>query len=146
MLNALQDQYPDDLVILGFPCNQFNLQEPAGTVAELVNGIKYVRPGGGYEPNFKLFKRSGLVLTKVQVNGIDQEPIYSWLKGLCPSRNPFFSNRDGYYYDPPNVNDIRWNFEKFLIDKTGKPYMRFDPSTLPDNTEITQAIEYLISQ
>jgi hypothetical protein len=40
-----------------------------------------------------------------------------------------------------NINDVRWNFEKFLVDQNGHPYMRFSPNTRPD--ELVQHIEEL---
>ena len=61
------------LRIIGFPCNQFGLQEPAANKYELLNGLKYVRPGHGFEPIFALYE-------KRDVNGENEDEIYSFLK------------------------------------------------------------------
>jgi glutathione peroxidase len=48
-------------------------QEPGANGTEIFNGIQYVRPGSGFVPNFKLFK-------KIEVNGDKEEPLYTFLK------------------------------------------------------------------
>ena len=48
-------------------------QEPGATAAEIFNGIEQVRPGGGYVPQFRLFK-------KVEVNGSGTHPLFAFLK------------------------------------------------------------------
>ncbi len=67
----------EDFEVLAFPCNQFGLQEPGVNASEILNTIRYVRPGSkrGYpfEPRFPLTR-------KVEVNGDGQEPIYRRLK------------------------------------------------------------------
>lgn len=119
-MNALAEIYADqEFVILGFPCNQFGLQEPGATANEIINGIKYVRPGGGFEPNMTLFR-------KTEVNGADEDPIFTFLKSGCEYTDTEYSS--GLYYEPLTIGDIHWNFEKFLIDKTGKPYTRYHPT------------------
>lgn len=82
-LNAIQDElfkstdgiHPDScgLRIVGFPCNQFGLQEPGKDKYEIMNGLKYVRPGHGFEPNFPLF-------AKRDVNGEKEDEIYTFFK------------------------------------------------------------------
>lgn len=77
-LNALQDELAGKanscgLRIVGFPCNQFGLQEPAKNKYELLNGLKYVRPGYGFEPKFPLFE-------KRDVNGKNESEIYTYFK------------------------------------------------------------------
>ena len=81
-MNALQDKLfsPEGskanscgLRIVGFPCNQFGLQEPAANKYELLNGLKYVRPGHGFVPNFQL-------LEKRDVNGEKEDEIYTYFK------------------------------------------------------------------
>ncbi len=58
--------------VAAFPCNQFELQEP-GHNDEILNGIKYVRPGGGYQPSFTIY-------AKLEVNGYNEHPLYTYLK------------------------------------------------------------------
>lgn len=77
-LNALmkelnQKNYRCGLNILAFPCNQFLNQEPGANEKEIMNGLKWVRPGNGFVPNFPLFQ-------KIRVNGAWEDPIYTYLK------------------------------------------------------------------
>ena len=70
--NELQTEFGKDLAILGFPCNQFGLQEP-GVGAEIRNTLRFVRPGGGYVPNFFLSQ-------KIEVNGPKEHRLFAELK------------------------------------------------------------------
>lgn len=78
-LNALMKEfsiggkYKCGFSVLAFPCNQFNYQEPGANSREILNGLRYVRPGNGFEPNFPLFQ-------KTQVNGANEDQIYTFLK------------------------------------------------------------------
>jgi len=105
--------------IVGIPCGQFHNQEP-GSNAEILNSLKYVRPGNNYIPNFPLMAKS-------MVNGKSQLPLYTWLKGRCGAPSPNFVSAPNIQWDPVLTTDITWNFEKFLIDKKGEPYKRYDP-------------------
>ena len=64
-----------DLVVVGFPSNNFGLQEPAKN-PEILNGVKHVRPGGGFVPNFEL-------MSKGDVNGENEHPLFTFLKVNC---------------------------------------------------------------
>ncbi|CAG2167208.1 unnamed protein product [Oppiella nova] len=100
-------------------------QEPGANAAEILNGIKYVRPGNGFEPNFMVSK-------KIDVNGLKEHPLYSYLKRSCPSTQSDFSNREKLFYDKLHERDVRWNWEKFLIHPiTGQPIKRYDASYEP---------------
>lgn len=114
----------DDLAVLGFPCNQFGLQEPGANATEILNGIAYVRPGGGFQPNFQMF-------AKTDVNGDDEHPLFTFLKSRCPSTRTGFSDKHSLEYNRFLLSDVRWNFEKFLVSKEGQPVRRYDPSTEP---------------
>ncbi|XP_070592836.1 glutathione peroxidase 3-like [Erythrolamprus reginae] len=117
-LNALQTSLGNDrLVILGFPCNQFGKQEP-GRNSEILQGIKHVRPGGGYVPNFQIFN-------KIDVNGENEEKIYTFLKNACPPVVETFGDPARLFWTPMKIHDIKWNFEKFLVNPEGKPVMRW---------------------
>lgn len=75
-LNSLQVKYNSDrcgLKILAVPCNQFAHQEPGNNAEEIYNGLKYVRPGHGFEPEMEL-------LRKRDVNGRNEDSLYTWLK------------------------------------------------------------------
>ncbi|KAK7789790.1 hypothetical protein R5R35_012339 [Gryllus longicercus] len=123
-MNALQSEMGQDFVALGFPCNQFELQEPGNNASEILNGIKYVRPGNGFEPNFQMF-------SKIDVNGEKELPLFTYLKSRCPSTRNYFSDKHSLTYNRFEHADVRWNWEKFLISKTGKPIKRYDASTDP---------------
>ncbi|KAL4240127.1 glutathione peroxidase [Mactra antiquata] len=111
---------------LGFPSNDFYLQEPGDSYTEILDGLKYVRPGGGYVPNFQMFK-------KIDVNGQNEHPLYKYLKGECGPTSEEFES--GLFYNPLSVSDVRWNFEIFLTDKKGSPKYRYSPDTPMDTIE-----------
>jgi len=75
-------------------------------------------------PNFDMF-------AKTDVNGKNQNPIYTFLKNRCDPPRQEFSDTKKYYYEPFHGNDIRWNFEKFLVDHRGHPIRRYDESLDP---------------
>jgi glutathione peroxidase len=91
--------------ILGFPCNQFGAQEP-GSAEEI--GTFCER---NYGVSFPMFE-------KINVNGDAVHPLYRFLKQSKPGL--FGSER------------IKWNFTKFLVDRTGRVVDRFGPSTKPE--------------
>ncbi|KAI9558941.1 hypothetical protein GHT06_015730 [Daphnia sinensis] len=118
-LNALQEELFRELAILAFPCNQFGKQEPGGSDLEILNGIRYVRPGDNFQPKMTLFQ-------KTDVNGANQHPLFAYLKSCCPPTREYFEESTKLYYTPIRNSDIRWNFEKFLVDRKGIPVMRYD--------------------
>lgn len=122
-MNALIENNPG-LEALGIPCNQFGMQEPGANVTEILNGVMYVRPGRGFVPNFHMS-------AKTEVNGANEHPLYTFLKAQCPPTRESFSDKNRLFYSNLKNSDIRWNWEKFLIDKRGQPRMRFDPSMEP---------------
>uniref|UniRef100_A0A8C7EBK8 glutathione peroxidase n=1 Tax=Nothoprocta perdicaria TaxID=30464 RepID=A0A8C7EBK8_NOTPE len=117
-LNALQNELgPYGLVILGFPSNQFGKQEP-GQNSEILPALKYVRPGGGFVPNFQLFQKG-------DVNGAKEQKVYTYLKNACPPVAEEFGNPKNLFWEPLRNHDIKWNFEKFLVGPDGVPVMRW---------------------
>ncbi|KAB7497712.1 hypothetical protein Anas_06156 [Armadillidium nasatum] len=106
-----------------------------GSGIEIPNGVKYVNPGGGFEPKLTYFQ-------KVNTNGADASEIYTFLKSNCPFISDTF--RDGIYYSPLQVGDVHWNFEKFLLGRDGRVYYRYNPSTY-DAKDLIPDIEYLLS-
>lgn len=127
-LNALMTQFvgqPFD--VLGYPCNLFGGQEP-GDNSELLNGLKYVRPGSGFVPLFPLTQ-------KVNVNGLLQDSVWTFLKAACPAPSPSWD--PPIPWSPVTATDVAWNFEAVLLNKQGIPYRRYatpvDPRlTAPD--------------
>lgn len=126
-LQNLYDKFqPDGFEILDFPSNQFLGQAP-GTNEEIV-GFCRLNFGVG----FKQF-------SKIDVNGENQEPLYKYLKTQAEEyRNKetvSFYEKVKQYTPNLEVNDIRWNFTKFLVDKSGKVVARFAPNITPDEIE-----------
>ena len=114
-LEALYEKYgKQGLVILGFPCNQFLHQEP-GTVEEIQQFCTV-----NYGVTFPLF-------AKVEVNGDGACPLYKYLTALDAK--------------PTGAGKISWNFEKFIIGRSGEVVARFSPRTTPDAPEVVQVIE-----
>jgi len=104
-LETLYKTYKDqDFEILGFPCNQFGMQEP-GTAEDIENFCSL-----NYGVSFPLF-------AKVDVNGLNAHPVYKFMRkekrGLGGSTS------------------IKWNFTKFLVDRDGKVVKRFGPQDTP---------------
>uniref|UniRef100_A0A8C4T6Q6 Glutathione peroxidase n=1 Tax=Erpetoichthys calabaricus TaxID=27687 RepID=A0A8C4T6Q6_ERPCA len=131
-MNELQSRYGDQgLVVLGFPCNQFGHQEN-GNKEEILNSLKYVRPGGGFVPTFSLTE-------KVEVNGKGAHPLFIYLKEMLPfpSDDPQSLMTDPKFivWSPVCRNDISWNFEKFLIGPDGVPFKRYSRKFLTIDIE-----------
>jgi glutathione peroxidase len=114
-LEALYQKYKDrGLVIVGIPANNFAAQEP-GTNAEIKKFCS-----NKYNVSFPM-------MSKVSVKGDDKTPLYSFLTDKST--------------DPKFAGDIKWNFTKFLFDRSGKPIARFEPNVTPDSPQVTSAIE-----
>jgi glutathione peroxidase len=110
-LQTLAETYKDKLVVIGFPANNFGGQEP-GTAAE----IKSFCTEGKYHVTFTLSE-------KVSVKGDDIAPLFKY---LTEAPNPDFTG------------EIKWNFEKFLVDENGTLIHRFRSKTTPMSEEITK--------
>ena len=116
-LEDLHEKYHDQgLAVLGFPCNQFGMQEP-GSAKDIEEFCK-----GTYNVQFDLFE-------KIDVNGEKTAAIYKELKEQAAKVND------------DAAGDVKWNFEKFLIGRDGKVVARFRTGTSPDEPEVVQAIE-----
>lgn len=94
-----------DVVVLGFPCNQFGHQEPAD--AEAIRTFCSTN----YDVTFPLF-------AKIQVNGDGTHPLYKFLKHAAPGLL--------------GSEAIKWNFTKFLIHRDGNVVRRYAPKDAPE--------------
>lgn len=103
--------------VLGFPCNQFGAQEP-GDATEIANFCKLT-----YDVSFPLF-------AKIEVNGPDAHPLFKWMKAEAPGLM--------------GSEAVKWNFTKFLIDRSGKVVRRYGPADAPST--IRNDIEALLAQ
>jgi glutathione peroxidase len=113
-LEALHEELKDQgFSVIGFPCNQFGGQEP-GTAEEITEFCSTT-----YGVTFPLS-------AKVDVNGTPQHPLFAQLNQVA----------DGGGHS----GDIRWNFEKFVIDRAGNIVERFAPTVAPDAPEVRDAI------
>ncbi len=111
-LEALHEAYYDKgLSVIGFPCNQFGRQEP-GTNEEIE---KFCTTQYGVKFD---------MMAKIDVNGESAHPFYKWLKENAPQKG-----------------DVKWNFEKFVLDRNGKVIARFESSVAPESALLKQAIE-----
>jgi glutathione peroxidase len=106
-------------VILGFPANNFGFQEP-GTNAEIKSFCS-----AKYNVTFPIF-------SKISVKGEDIDPLFKYLTDKAS--------------DPDFGGDIKWNFNKFLIDRQGKVIARFEPPVKPDSDQMVQSIEKALQQ
>jgi glutathione peroxidase len=109
-LQKLADQYKDKVVVVGFPANNFGQQEP-GTATEIKSFCEK-----NYGVTFPLSE-------KVSVKGEDIDPLFKY---LTTTPNPDFTG------------DIKWNFEKFLIDENGNLIHRFRSQVTPLSPELTK--------
>ena len=108
-LEALYRTYRErGFTVLAFPCNQFGHQEPGSADAI----ASFCREQ--YHVTFPLF-------VKVDVNGRDAHPLFAWLSHACPGIL--------------GTESIKWNFTKFLVDRSGHAVRRFAPSDTPEKIE-----------
>ncbi len=114
-LQALYAKYKDQgLVVLGVPANNFGGQEP-GTETEIKEFCTLK-----YNVTFPL-------TAKVSVKGADIDPLFAFLTDKA--------------IHPTTGGDLSWNFNKFLIDRTGKVVARYASGDKPEDAKVTQAIE-----
>ncbi|KAK9672274.1 hypothetical protein RND81_12G088400 [Saponaria officinalis] len=115
-LNIIYEKYKTQgLEILAFPCNQFGWQEP-GSNEEIMETV------------CSTFKAEFPVFQKIEVNGKNAAPLYKYLK----------SKKAGVL-----VDDIKWNFAKFLVNRHGNVIDRYAPTTSP--LQIESEIQNLLA-
>lgn len=108
-LQALYEQYGDEFVVVGFPANNFANQEP-GSAEDIRQFCSE-----NYNVTFPMME-------KVSVKGEDMAPVYKWL-----TSKELNGVRD---------SEVRWNFQKYLIDENGKLYDVLDPKEKPDSDKV----------
>ena len=113
-LEKVYEEYKDKLVIVGFPANNFGTQEP-GSDSEIQEFCK-----ARFGVKFPL-------ASKVSVKGDDTAPIYKWLT----------SKTENGVLDA----EIKWNFNKFLLDENGKMIAYFPSKVTPDSEEILKYLK-----
>ena len=106
------------LMVIGFPCNQFGNQEP-GSDSDIVEFCS-----SKYDVTFDMF-------SKVEVNGDGACDFYKYLTGL--------------ELEPKGSGDVGWNFEKFVIDRSGKVIGRFGSRTKPDDEAFVDMVQTALS-
>jgi glutathione peroxidase-family protein len=104
------EEESDKFVILGFPCNQFGSQEP-GTDDDIQSFCQL-----NYGVTFP-------IMGKTDVNGDNADPLFKWLK----------NEKSGLL----GLKMVKWNFEKFLIDKNGNVVQRWASTTKPESLQKT---------
>lgn len=115
-LEQLYRQYhAKGFAVLGFPCNQFGLQEP-GDATEIKSFCTL-----NYDISFPLF-------AKIEVNGRQAHPLFEHLKSAQPG--------------VLGTEAIKWNFTKFLVDRQGRVIKRYAPTDTPES--IAKEIESLL--
>jgi glutathione peroxidase len=110
-LQELSDCYAESLVVIGVPCNQFGRQEP-GNASQIQTFC---------ERNFGV---TFLLTEKIEVKGSKQHPLYQWLTK---------KEQNGR-----KSSSVKWNFQKYLIDKEGKFVDYYFSITKPMSSKITK--------
>jgi glutathione peroxidase len=113
-LEKVYEKYKGKLVIIGFPANNFGAQEP-GTNSEIKSFCTK-----NYGVTFPM-------AAKISVKGDDMAPIYQWLT----------KKQYNNYMD----SDVKWNFQKYLIDEKGNLVGMWPSNVTPDDPKLTAAIE-----
>lgn len=113
-LEALYEKYKgENFVVIGFPANNFMSQEP-GSNKEIAEFCQ------------KNYGVSFPMMAKISVKGDDQHPLYHFLTN---------KSENGL-----EDNEVKWNFQKYLIDEEGKLVRVVSPKTLPDDASILEWI------
>jgi glutathione peroxidase len=118
-LEQLYETYSDrGFTVLGFPCNQFLFQE-SGSAQDIAQFCSAT-----YGVSFPMF-------AKLKVNGRGQHPLYAELTKAQDAKG--------------KAGRVKWNFEKFLINREGEIVGRYRSKTKPDDPEVVAAIEAALS-
>ena len=137
-LEALYEKYRSEgLEILDFPCNQFGEQAP-GTIEEIHQFCS-----ANFDIQFPQFD-------KIEVNGDNEHPLYTWLKAQKGFGGFDVSDQRGKFMDEmlrkqdadyDKKSDIKWNFTKFLVSRDGRVLKRYEPTDKMANIEADICLE-----
>jgi glutathione peroxidase len=117
-LQVLYDRYRDrGFSVLGFPSNDFGGQEP-GSDSQIRTFCRL-----NYGVEFPMF-------SKVRVKGTDAHPVYAYLTSL----------------PEPIGGPVKWNFQKYLVDRKGKVVARYAPGVDPQDARLLEEIERLLGE
>ena len=113
-LQKLNDLYPEKLVVIGSPCNQFGNQEPGNSddiqeFCEVNYGVSF------------------LITEKIDVKGNNQHPLYTWL-----------TNKQ---MNGKKSSSVKWNFQKYIVNKDGKLIDYYFSLTNPLSSKITKHLK-----
>ena len=137
-LEALYKKYRSEgLEILDFPCNQFGQQAP-GTIQEIHEFCS-----ANFDIQFPQFD-------KIEVNGANEHPLYTWLKAQKGFSGFDVNDQRGKMMDGmlrkqdadyDKKSDIKWNFTKFLVSRDGKVLKRYEPTDKMSDIETDICME-----
>ena len=114
-LEQLEEKYKGrGFDVIGIPCNQFGEQEP-GSADEIATFCST-----NYNVSFPITE-------KIEVNGDGRHDLYKALNQTADAEG--------------HTGDIRWNFEKFLVNRDGNVIARFGPLVVPEAPELVESIE-----
>lgn len=113
-LQELQDKFKDNLMVIGVPCNQFGEQEPGS--AEEIQEFCEINYGVSFP-----------ITEKIDVNGSNRHPLYKWLttKSINGKKSSV----------------VKWNFQKYLVDKNGELIDYYYSITKPTSSRITKHLK-----
>ena len=131
-LEALYEKYAKDgFEILDFPCNQFGEQAP-GSIQEIHQFCT-----ANFDIRFPQFD-------KIEVNGANEHPLYTWLKAQKGFSGFDTNDQRGKFMDDmlrkrdaefDKKSDIKWNFTKFLVSRDGRVMKRYEPTDKMSDVE-----------
>ena len=113
-LEELHQQYKNDLIVIGLPCNQFGGQEP-----EAEKEIQQFCT--------KNFGVTFLLTEKIEVKGEEKHPLYSWLTDKK--------------INGKSSSNVKWNFQKYIVDEKGEFVNYFYSTTKPLSPKITAILK-----
>ena len=113
-LEKLYKEHKEQIIVIGVPCNQFGKQEP-GNASEIEEFC---------EINYGV---SFLMTEKIDVKGEYQHPLYAWLTSKSLNGN--------------KSSSVKWNFQKYLVDKNGELIDYYFSITKPTSSKITNHLK-----